>query len=404
MIGRSCKAKGRYIVMELLWAIARIEYRCAEEAGVCYTPAQFEGHEQEHLWLEIYLDSDVTDGDVVTVPIVGELSMRPLNALFREGAKFKVGFGDSNQEPDAHGEIVSVRRSPSTPSDRSFHEILQACQQPTTAVLENALSARHDLTRWQADHINYLAGFTHFAEAESLLTKFGMDLEISPSGLPYLYDRERQTRHVRVLLNDLTHQVTGLAPVIVAEAYQSPILRNEIKCREPQSGTYVTDFAPNGRDREAYFHWMNSLEMGIGELVTSFSTPDIMFAEDSCALRTVIHAAHIPARNTVENLSRLFANMGIVLTCYSAESRFNLSFERLLEEVEIRPSLERALWVLIETHTEDMDIAIEAVNEIGAQYIAALPPNLQLGLTGPTGRIGKDYIGQAATLIRERLQ
>ena len=368
--------------LEMVYAIAQIRWNVDEESGTVGSPAEFGGPEQEDWsWLEIYMDEGVAAGDTREVPISLELSNVPAKALLRDGAPFVLRFSYS-EVSDAEGRIVAVRRAAPAPSDDLFQTTLIACARPTTDVLREALTGRAALTADQADHISYLAGFTHYAEAAPVLGGFGMAMQ---GRLPSLIDRPRRTRHVKVLLNDLIHEALGLTPVPIAEKHRRPIFRNRVQCRE-SNGTYISTFPPRGEDAEAHWRYMDSLEMGLGELVTAIPAQTHK-SEDE---RVVLHAARLPARNTVENLERLFCNVGVILTAYDHSPEFNLSFERLRNCAAIQPSLARALWVLLET--EDVEIAIEAVNQIGADYVVL-----------PYAKTRKDYVDEVLPLIWARL-
>jgi len=367
--------------LEMVYAIAQFRWNVDEESGTVVSPAEFGEPEREgSTWLEIYLDQEVAAGDTREVAISVELSNVAAAVLLTEGAPFSLRFSHS-EECEADGRIIAVRRAAPAPSDALFHETMIACTRPTADVLREALESLTDLTPDQAHYINYLAGFTHHSEAAPVLGEFGMAMQ---GRLPSLIDRPRRTRHVKVLLNDLIHEALDLTPVPIAERHQRPIFRNRVQCREP-NGTYISTFPPRGEDREAYWHCMESLEMGIGELVTAVPEP-LRDLDD----RLVLHTARLPARNTVENLDRLFCNVGVILTAYENSPRFNLSFESLRDCASIQPSLARALWVLLET--EDVKIAIDAVKQIGADYVVL-----------PYAKTRNDYIDEIVPLIWERL-
>ena len=368
--------------LELVYAIAQIRWNVDEESGTVGSPAEFGGPERENWsWLKMYLDQEVFARDAREIAVSMELSNVPAEALLKEGAPFSLRFG-YREGSEAEGRVVAVRRAAPAPSDALFQASLLACRKPTTDVLREALAGRATLTRDQADHIGSLAGFTHHAEAASVLGEFGMTVQ---GRMPSLIDRPRRTRHVKVLLNDLVHEALGLAVVPIAERHRRPTFRNRVQCREP-NGTYISTFPPRGEDHEAYWRFMDSLEMGLGELVTAVLAPP----HDSSAERLLLHAARLPARNTGENLERLFCNVGVILTAYENSPRFNLSFEHLRECGAIQPSLARALWVILET--EDVGVAVDAVRQIGADYVVL-----------PYEKTRQDYLEEITPLIWERL-
>ena len=368
--------------LELVYAIAQIRWNVDEESGTVGSPAEFGGPERENWsWLKMYLDQEVFARDAREIAVSMELSNVPAEALLKEGAPFSLRFG-YREGSEAEGRVVAVRRAAPAPSDALFQASLLACTKPTTDILREALAGRAALTPDQADHISYMAGFTHHAEAAPVLGEFGMAVQ---GRLPCLTDCPRRTRHVKVLLNDLVHEALGLAVVPIAERHGRPIFRNRVHCREP-NGTYITTFPPWGDDREAYWRYMDSLEMGIGELVTAVPAKPHVSAD----LSLVLHAVRLPARNSVENLERLFCNVGVILTAYENSPGFNLSFERLRDCAAIQPFLARALWVILET--EDVGVAVDAVRQIGADYVVL-----------PYGKTRQDYMEEITPLIWERL-
>ena len=368
--------------LELVYAIAQIRWSVDEESGTVGSPAEFGGSERENWsWLEMYLDQEVFAGDAREVAVSIELSNVPAEAVLREGAPFSLRFGYRDGS-EAEGHVVAVRGAAPAHSDALFQASLLACTRPTTGVLREALESRDSLMPDQADHVSYLAGFTHHAEAAPILGEFGMAMQ---GRLPCLTDCPRRTRHVKVLLNDLVHEALGLAVVPIAERHGRPIFRNRVHCREP-NGTYITTFPQRGEDGEAYWRYMDSLETGLGELVTAVPAAPRGSADEGL----VLHAVRLPARNTGENLERLFCNVGVILTAYENSPRFNLSFEHLRDCTPIQPSLARALWVLLET--EDVGVAVDAVRQIGADYVVL-----------PYEKTRQDYLEEITPLIWERL-
>jgi hypothetical protein len=364
--------------LEMLYAIAQVHWRVNQEGGTQCSPAHFHDDNTGSPWIVIYLDRNVGAGEIHEVAISIMLSTVAAETMLKDGASFLVRF-DEQSEVEAEGCILAVKRAPPTPSDAMFHSHMTACTQPTTDIVRSALAARDQLTPKQADHISYMAGFTHYGESEAILNEFDMAVL---EGLPSLIDRRYKTRHVKILLNDLLHEPVGLASVTIAEKYGSPIYKNRIQCREP-GGAYISSFPQRGDDRDAYWAYMANLEVALGEMVTAVEGgPPKGFAE-----RLVLHATRVPARNTAENLERLFCNVGVVVTAYENGPGYNLSFENLSQCAAIQPSLARALWVLLDT--ADVEIAVDAVKQIGAEFVIL-----------PYSKTRQDYLEEMADLMR----
>ena len=73
-------------------------------------------------------------------------------------------------------------------------------------------------------------------------------------------------------------------------------------------------------------------------------------------------------------------------------STYNLSFERLQGCAAIQPALKRALWVLLDAGTTGLDMVVDAVHEMGAEY-SILPYSMTR----------TDYLDPIAALVEERL-
>jgi hypothetical protein len=94
--------------------------------------------------------------------------------------------------------------------DRPAACLMEACARPSKAALKEALGARNSLSQSEADFLTYLAGFTHYPEAEELLGRFCLEMG---AGLPLLFDNRDNTAHVKVFASDLTHEV-GLKDIL----------------------------------------------------------------------------------------------------------------------------------------------------------------------------------------------
>jgi hypothetical protein len=81
-----------------------------------------------------------------------------------------------------------------------FLDISNKCRKPTVAILKEALEERINLSDSESNFITYMAGFSHYEFAESLLNEFGL---IFICDRLIVFDSINRKFHIKVLINDL---------------------------------------------------------------------------------------------------------------------------------------------------------------------------------------------------------
>ncbi len=334
--------------------------------------------------MEIYLEQQLVAGQTVEVPIALYNSVAPINQLFWEGARFRVG--SRFREPEAAGKITRVMRSGGCEPGAPFQALLMACQRPTVEVMDEALASRGRLTQEQADHINYLACFTHYPEAVDLLSEFGIRHLDHPAAF---HDTVRKTLHFKIVLNNPLRYVLGLHPVVIAENHGSHVFRNR-SCSKRSDGTFsrrVSERSPDGKPLISPLETMTPAEIGVSVIVTSYRSE----RTEASGSRVVFHADAIPMNNVGTSLDRMFGNASAIIATPFWNRDYTLSYEWLEECPAIQESLARAFWLIIET--ENQGATIEFVERLGAEY----------RLT-PFSVTRRDYLGEVEQILVESLK
>lgn len=81
-----------------------------------------------------------------------------------------------------------------------FLDISNKCRKPTVAILKEALEERVNLSNSESNFITYMAGFSHYEFAESLLNEFGL---IFICDRLIVFDSINRKFNIKVLINDL---------------------------------------------------------------------------------------------------------------------------------------------------------------------------------------------------------
>jgi hypothetical protein len=82
--------------------------------------------------------------------------------------------------------------------------------------------------------------------------------------------------------------------------------------------------------------------------------------------RLVFHVDGMPASNIAANFDRMFRNASAVIAMPWNDPANSLSFQQLTDYPQVWGSLASAFWLL--TEGEDLGIAMELLNRIGAEY------------------------------------
>lgn len=372
--------------VEEIWAYAEVRWLSAEEPPDVWQITRFDGlGDDGDCYMGIHLDHPVLPGDVTTNPISFYAAQRPFDQFLQIGATFSVcrsGLPNEPKEPVAEGKVVSVQRCLECLPGSLFHSTLEACQEPTEAVMRQALQARENLSPAAGDYINYLAGFTHYSEAAPILAEFDLQVSGQP---PRLIDASRRSVHFKVLLQD--YHLPGLDRVPLARRYGSPIFINHIHDREPD-GSWVVEW-PRHPTYQEFLAWHAEIRHGMIESVQTIRGP----REAPDGSRIVFHADRLPMRNIVANRERMLCNVSAVIGTAGSNARdpYDFSFQRLADEPAVWESLSNAFWLLVEN--EDTQIGTTFLDRIGAEYRVV-----------PNDEARDDYLEQLMDTLTARLQ
>jgi hypothetical protein len=229
---------------------------------------------------------------------------------------------------------------------KEFDTIIDNCQSPTTALLRDALVLRPHLSEKQADFITYQCGFTHYPEAAALFTEFGLNM---CSDISILQDKINHRFHCKILINELTHQVQSLSMPFVGEKFNTPVLINAIKIKD-QTSSFVVDSWQFSHD---FYEELKQLSVEEREKFADafFSKIEAPMSEDVVSYSKkltngqtlVFYFSQVRARNTVQNLQRIFQNVtSVIAVNFIFGGNFNLSVDRLRKTIKCHNSLRRA--------------------------------------------------------------
>jgi hypothetical protein len=246
-------------------------------------------------------------------------------------------------------------------TDTQFAEILSSCRTPSLDVMRKALKDRSNLSSQEADFVTYMAGFTQYIEAASILGEFGITCG---DDLPIVCDSMSRSIHIKFLINDLTFGVESLTPDYLAEKYHTTKSINRV-AGKLSSGVFVESLseATRGFSTREFYAFCSQYESGIIEEVVSVAKT----IGGQPHSRLVFHIARIPARNYAVNLQRIFMHVGAIVVVNDPDQGFNLSIRRLRDATEIHSSLKAAQWYVINTSVAGN--LIDFLHEIEAKYM-----------------------------------
>jgi hypothetical protein len=153
---------------------------------------------------------------------------------------------------------------------------------------------------------------------------------------------------------------------------------NSIKWKDP-AGNYVEDTwqfihdffeqlkrLPTEEGTKFSEEFRAQVEEGMCEEVLSYSKK---LANEQ---NIIFHFAQVRARNTVQNIRRLFHHVTAVIAVnFDFGGDFNLSVERIRKAIDCHNDLRQAHWYIIQT--EYSEPLIEFLEELGCEYKMLLP-------------------------------
>lgn len=238
-------------------------------------------------------------------------------------------------------------------------EISEFCKTPSEVVLRDLLDKQADFNPLERDFLKYVSGFTHADFANNLLSTF----EISVSNMfPVIMDRINRTLYVKIIINDLSKDITSLDPIAMSKTYNTQILANNIALKKINNG-FVKDFRQEikGLTYDELNEYLSLHDPGLYEEVV-FYEEQVLHIPDW--KRLVLGIACIPHRNTYENLERFFNRVCAAIICNDADDIYNLSIKHLQERSDLFHLLKKIKWYVIEKNSPS--VVVDFLNSIGA--------------------------------------
>jgi hypothetical protein len=370
--------------VEEIWALAEVHWLVTEKPPDVWEMVIFAGPKATgRCFMGVYLEGPVEPGDTTVSPVRVYAADEPIDNLLLPGATFHVQrplFRPVETLGVALGRIIATKRASDCMPGTRFHSTLVNCQTPTEEVMRQALAARESLSQAAGDHINYLAGFTHFPEAAGCLPEYDLHVVGRP---PRLIDAIRRSVHFKILLQE--YRLPGLDRVAIAQRYGCPIFNNHIPERNPD-GSWVTE-APHFPKYQDFLKWAEEVQWGMLEKAQTFRGPKATQVESA----VVYSVGRVSAKNVVANPVRMFCNTSAVIAQAWSDRAECLSFQQLADCPQVWDSMAKAFWLLVET--EHLRIATDLLDRIGAEYQVV-----------PVEETRDVYLEQVMRILEQRLQ
>ena len=252
--------------------------------------------------------------------------------------------------------------------ENEFTELIEALRRPTPEILKIALSSRERMTISQQDILNYLAGFTHYREAASLLVLFGLKL-LGP--LPVLQDVLHQREYRKIVRVDESYHIACLYPESKAYLKLHQAFRNITRWTH-QEGSYVLDdeLKLGGRTQKEWDDFIFSLVPGLNERVTS-----VVRDEQQQSGNAHVYFISETHPGQIIDITRLFCHAAAIIYTPCSNPFFYLSPDRLREETASHSSLREARWFIAKN--KNSVPVIELVNWLDIEY--TVMPEMPVG-------------------------
>lgn len=224
--------------------------------------------------------------------------------------------------------------------NEKFVEVVNQCRKPTIKLLIKALLCRLELSEIESNFITYMAGFSHYEFAESLFSDFNLAFL---EGTSIFFDRNSNKVHIKILMNDQSHQCKKLHLGSIERDYDSPVLGSRMTFRE-QNGLYIDSLGKelrgcSGAQVRAYIAQGIS---GVSENVVSYQR----YLQDYCL---VIHFVIAAEPNVDINLKTIFNRVTGCIFVNSLNDIFNLSLYQFQNRDDLYPLLRSICWYILDT-------------------------------------------------------